>query len=339
MPTIGDGSCATRTSIEQTGYDATSVGNLPARRRVVRTKRRRTHTNPQAPASQLTKGPVSVRKSVTGDLSDQIQQTYDLIARRAFEIFDNNGRWFGHELDDWFRAESELLCPLHAELAESDDNLSIRAEVPGFSERYLATRESSGSRKARTDSKPDPLSSRIAQGTLSHHGSAEHTDGDASGRDSRSAAEGRGFSFRADQNRTGELSRYLRNAEDERQQTLTSHSQRPRRSARVRLWTLRSDRRRALSVSISPWQSAQRFESPAPAFETRGTEDRNTLAHLAYAQAHPRYFVAGSRRIPERCTSTTRSQQDVHNARALHGADSRALAGSSRKPFAIGDEW
>src|SRR5271163_4163741 len=83
-------------------------------------------------------------------------------------------------------------------------------------ERYLATRESSGSRKARTDSKPDPLSSGIAQGTGSHHGSAGHTDGDAGGRDSRSAAEGRGFSFWADQNRTGELSRYLRNAEDER---------------------------------------------------------------------------------------------------------------------------
>src|ERR1700722_714368 len=202
-------------------------------------------------------------------------------------------------------------------------------------ERYLATRESSGSRKARTDSKPDPWSSRIAQGTVSHHGSAGHTNGDAGGRDSRPAAEGRGFSFRADQNRTGELSRYLRNAEDERQQTLTSHSQRPRRTARARLWTPRPDRRRAPSISISPWQSAQRFESPAPAFETRGTEDRNTLAQLAYSQAHPRYFVAGSRSYPERCASTTWSQQDVHDARALHGADSRTLAGSSRKPFAI----
>src|SRR5271156_7138029 len=67
-------------------------------------------------------------------------------------------------------------------------------------ERYLATRESFGSRKARTDSNPDPMSSRIAQRTGSHHGAAGHTDGDAGGRDSRPAAEGRRFSFRADQN-------------------------------------------------------------------------------------------------------------------------------------------
>jgi HSP20 family protein len=59
------------------------------------------------------------------------------IARRAFEIFENNGRWFGHELEDWFRAESELLRPVHLEMAESDDTLTVRAEVPGFSTKEL----------------------------------------------------------------------------------------------------------------------------------------------------------------------------------------------------------
>lgn len=94
--------------------------------------------NPQAaPALQPTKGPVSVRQSTTGNVFDQIQETYDSIARRAFEIFDNNGRWLGRELDDWFRAESELLHPVHLELAESDDNLTVRAEVPGFSAKEI----------------------------------------------------------------------------------------------------------------------------------------------------------------------------------------------------------
>jgi HSP20 family protein len=94
--------------------------------------------NPQtATALQPTKGLVSVRQSATGDVSDRIQQTYDSIARRAFEIFDNNGRWLGHELDDWFRAESELLHPVHLELAESDENLTVRAEVPGFSAKEI----------------------------------------------------------------------------------------------------------------------------------------------------------------------------------------------------------
>lgn len=92
--------------------------------------------SPQA-AVQPAKVPVSVKQPATTDALDRIQQTYDSIARRAFEIFENNGRWFGHELDDWFRAESELLHPIHLEMTESDDDLTVRAEVPGFSTKEL----------------------------------------------------------------------------------------------------------------------------------------------------------------------------------------------------------
>jgi len=94
--------------------------------------------SPQAAtAMQSAKAPVAVKQSTTGDVFDRIQQIYGEIARRAFEIFDNNGRWFGNDLEDWFRAESELLHPVHLEIAESDDNLSVRAEVPGFSTKEL----------------------------------------------------------------------------------------------------------------------------------------------------------------------------------------------------------
>jgi HSP20 family protein len=92
--------------------------------------------SPQA-AVQPAKVPVSVKQSTTSDVFDRIQQTYDSISRRAFEIFDNNGRWFGRDLEDWFRAESELLHPVHLEMTESDDNLTVRAEVPGFSANEL----------------------------------------------------------------------------------------------------------------------------------------------------------------------------------------------------------
>jgi HSP20 family protein len=40
-------------------------------------------------------------------------------------------------LEDWFRAESELLHPLRLEITESDDNLTVRAEVPSFSTKEL----------------------------------------------------------------------------------------------------------------------------------------------------------------------------------------------------------
>ena len=90
-----------------------------------------------ATAVQPAKAPVPVKQSATSDVFNQIQQTYDAVARRAFEIFNNNGRWLGHELDDWFRAESELLHPVHLEIAESDENLIVQAEVPGFSTKEL----------------------------------------------------------------------------------------------------------------------------------------------------------------------------------------------------------
>ena len=67
----------------------------------------------------------------------EIQQTYDSIARRAFEIFNDNGRWFGNELGDWLQAEAELLQPVRLEIAESDDSITVRAEVPGFNAKEL----------------------------------------------------------------------------------------------------------------------------------------------------------------------------------------------------------
>jgi len=79
-----------------------------------------------------------VKQSATSDVLDRIQQTYDSIARRAFEIFDNNGRWPGNDSENWFRAESELLHPVHLEMTESDDSLTVRAEVPGFSTNELS---------------------------------------------------------------------------------------------------------------------------------------------------------------------------------------------------------
>jgi len=71
------------------------------------------------------------------DLFDRIQEVSNSIARRAFEIFDGRGRADGHDLEDWFRAESELLHPVHLHIAESDDALTVRAEAPGFSAKEL----------------------------------------------------------------------------------------------------------------------------------------------------------------------------------------------------------
>lgn len=70
-------------------------------------------------------------------LFERVRQVYDAIARRAFDIFESNGRAFGHDLEDWFRAESELLRPVNVDVQESDGALVVCAEVPGFSAKEL----------------------------------------------------------------------------------------------------------------------------------------------------------------------------------------------------------
>lgn len=71
------------------------------------------------------------------DLTWQMQAVQLAIARRAFELFETRGREHGHDWEDWFRAESELLRPVSVAISESEDRLSIRANVFGFEENEL----------------------------------------------------------------------------------------------------------------------------------------------------------------------------------------------------------
>jgi len=88
-----------------------------------------------ATATQLASVPA---KAIEGqDVFERFNQIYDSIARRAFEIFESSGRGFGNELDDWFKAESELLHPVHLRMADSDDTLTVEAEVPSFKAKDL----------------------------------------------------------------------------------------------------------------------------------------------------------------------------------------------------------
>ncbi len=61
-----------------------------------------------------------------------MQQTQLFIARRAYELFEARNREHGHDWEDWFQAESELLRPVSIAISESTDRLSIRANVLGF---------------------------------------------------------------------------------------------------------------------------------------------------------------------------------------------------------------
>lgn len=90
-----------------------------------------------ATAMQPVKAPAAVKQIGQPNIFERIEELHNSIARRAFELFEGKGRWPGRELDDWLRAESEMLHPMHLELTESDNHLTVRAEVPGFNAKDL----------------------------------------------------------------------------------------------------------------------------------------------------------------------------------------------------------
>jgi HSP20 family protein len=65
-------------------------------------------------------------------LFEQMKEFSQSVARRAYEYFEARGREFGHDLEDWFRAESELMRLVPVEIKDADGQITVRAEVPGF---------------------------------------------------------------------------------------------------------------------------------------------------------------------------------------------------------------
>ena len=71
------------------------------------------------------------------DLRREMQQVQLAIAHRAYELFDSRGREHGHDVEDWLRAQSELLQPVSISMSESVGRINIRADVAGFDDTEL----------------------------------------------------------------------------------------------------------------------------------------------------------------------------------------------------------
>jgi HSP20 family protein len=63
---------------------------------------------------------------------DRVRDLSESISQRAYELFTAQGKDHGHDLEDWFQAEAELLRPLPLEIVDSDDKLIVKAKVEGF---------------------------------------------------------------------------------------------------------------------------------------------------------------------------------------------------------------
>lgn len=91
----------------------------------------------QATAVQRATEGTHLRLVSSDRIFDRMKETIDAVTRRAFELFEANGRIFGRDLDDWLRAERELLHPLYLEISETDGALTVEVEVPGFTEKDI----------------------------------------------------------------------------------------------------------------------------------------------------------------------------------------------------------
>ena len=65
------------------------------------------------------------------------QKTELEIARRAYELFEARGGEHGHDWEDWFRAESEVVRPVSIAVSENEAQISVRANVLGFDHNEL----------------------------------------------------------------------------------------------------------------------------------------------------------------------------------------------------------
>jgi HSP20 family molecular chaperone IbpA len=81
----------------------------------------------QAPLQKSQAVPV-----VEAAILDTMNETRELIAQRAYEIYESRGRAHGSDQEDWFAAEGEILPRLPIEYREVDGSLRLTAQVPTF---------------------------------------------------------------------------------------------------------------------------------------------------------------------------------------------------------------
>lgn len=91
----------------------------------------------KATATQTALEPIEVKIVEPQTLVERLNKLSKRISRRAYEIFEGNGKMFGHDLEDWFKPESEILQPFDLRIKEKNDSLTVEAKVPDFSAKDL----------------------------------------------------------------------------------------------------------------------------------------------------------------------------------------------------------
>ncbi len=69
-----------------------------------------------------------------------MEEVYDVIARRAYAMFEGRGRKDGHDREDWLVAEGESLKPTLVEISVADKELIIRTDLLGLKGKNIQVR-------------------------------------------------------------------------------------------------------------------------------------------------------------------------------------------------------
>jgi HSP20 family protein len=76
--------------------------------------------------------PVLTMPQTSTAIDRSVQEIYNQVAQRAYELFQHRGYTHGDHHGDWLRAESELFQPAPIQIEEEEDKFVLRSEVPGF---------------------------------------------------------------------------------------------------------------------------------------------------------------------------------------------------------------
>src|SRR5579863_6843221 len=63
---------------------------------------------------------------------EHLRRVSDLIARRAFEIFESRGHVHGHDWEDWYRAEATVLQTINNEVSDSGDAFCAVVDISSY---------------------------------------------------------------------------------------------------------------------------------------------------------------------------------------------------------------
>lgn len=96
--------------------------------------------SPLATNAQPTTQPAILRPTASGTLAERMRRASAAIAPRAYELFEARGSEHGHDREDWFRAESELLIALAGKVVDRGEWLTVLAEVSGLTGKDVEVR-------------------------------------------------------------------------------------------------------------------------------------------------------------------------------------------------------